>query len=244
MKHDDVDSRWLTARNVLETLQASGIEVDHECARLLCAHAAAVLEANRRFNLTSITDPRRFVVLHIADSLAVLPAVQETPEGSGIDIGTGAGYPGLPLALVTGRAFTLLDGTGKKAAFLKDVCADLGLSWVEPIGQRAEEFAAVRPSVYALAVSRAVGSLATVVELAAPLLARAGRLIAYKGQPDPRETARGDEAAEVCGMRRVGEVRYRLESTEERVAFVYEKVSEPKVELPRRPGMASRKPLP
>lgn len=244
MKHADGDSRWLTAENVSETLQASGIEVDDERARVLCAHAAAVLEANRRFNLTSITDPRRFVVLHIADSLAVLPAVQEAAEGSGIDIGTGAGYPGLPLAVVTGRAFTLLDGTGKKAAFLQEVCSDLGLSWIEPVGQRAEEFARVRPEAYALAVSRAVGPLATVVELAAPLLVRTGRLIAYKGRPDPQETARGDEAADVCGMRRVGEVRYRLEGTEERVAFVYEKVSEPHVALPRRPGMASRRPLP
>lgn len=244
MKHADGDSRWLTAENVLETLQASGIEVDDERAQVLCAHAAAVLEANRRFNLTSITDPRRFVVLHIADSLAVLSAAEGAPHGSGVDIGTGAGYPGFPLAVVTGRPFTLLDGTGKKAAFLREVCADLGLSWIEPVGQRAEEFARVRPEAYALAVSRAVGPLATVVELAAPLLARTGRLIAYKGQPDPQETARGDKAADVCGLRRVGEVRYRLEGTEERVAFVYEKVSEPHVALPRRPGTASRRPLP
>jgi len=182
-------------------------------------------------------------VLHIADSLAVLQAVRSAPEGAGIDIGTGAGYPGLPLAVVTGRPFTLLDGTSKKAAFLNEVSAELELAAIEPVGRRAEEFAMMRPATYAVAVSRAVGSVPTVVELAAPLLAHGGRLIAFKGRPDPQEAARGDRAAEVCGLLRIDEVRYRLLGTEERVAYVYEKVSEPRVALPRRPGMAARRPL-
>lgn len=243
MKHPLSESRGVSARSVAEACRAIGVGVPAEHAEALAAHASAVLEANARFNLTAIRDPERFVLLHVADSLAALGAVAGAPEGPGIDIGTGSGYPGLPIAVVTGRRFTLLEATGKKAAFVRQVCEGLRLDNVEVVCERAEEFARKRPAAYALSVARAVGPLPTIVELAAPLLRRGGILVAYKGIPDEDEIRRGDSAAEACGLRKMEERRFELPGHHARSVFVYTKVAEPKVTLPRRPGMAARKPL-
>lgn len=233
----------MSAEAVAEALRALGIEALPEHAEALAAHATAVLESTKRFNLTAIRDPDRFVLLHIVDSLAPLGAIVEAPEGPGVDIGTGAGYPGLPVALVTRRGFTLVEATGKKANFVRSVCEDLGLGHVEVVCERAEQFAMRRSGTYALALARAVGPLPTIVELAAPLLSRGGRLVAYKGVPEQEEVERGERAAALCGLEKTELVRYELPGSHARSAIVYTKVGEPEVRLPRRPGMAAHKPL-
>jgi 16S rRNA (guanine527-N7)-methyltransferase len=137
---------------------------------------------NQRFNLTAIREPREMIVKHLLDSLSV----QRWLQGSRIaDVGTGAGFPGLPLAVVNpGRQFVLIESTGKKARFVQHAAATIGLVNVEVVNARAEAFDPRLP--FDSVVCRAVGKLADFVRFAGHLCAPGGRLIAMKGQY-PRE---------------------------------------------------------
>ena len=138
-------------------------------AHLLSKHLQMVLEANRQFNLTAITDVADAIVLHVVDSLMVLPEISGAPEGPIADIGTGPGFPGIPLAVVTGRRVYLVESVGKKARFLQAVVDTLEMGeTVEVINERAEELASHTCGVYGVVTARAVTSLPALVELSAP----------------------------------------------------------------------------
>jgi 16S rRNA (guanine527-N7)-methyltransferase len=243
VKHAERRPTTVDAESVRSALDAAGVPVSLEQAEALAHHADLVLAANERMNLTAIKDVQEFVELHIVDSLAAVHEAVGGPEGPMVDIGTGGGYPGIPLAIVTGRPCVLLEATQKKAVFLEEVVETIGLPGVSVVNARAEEYADASPGFFSLAVVRGVGELATVVELAAPLLRVGGRLLAYKGRPPADELDRGARAAKLCGMAIRSERRYELPSGHQRVAIVYEKIAEPTVRLPRRPGMAAKRPL-
>ncbi len=135
-------------------------------------------EWNGRFNLTAIRDPRDMVVKHLLDSLSVQPWL----HGRRIaDVGTGAGFPGLPLAVVNPeRHFTLIESTGKKARFVAHAAAALGLANVEVANLRAEAYRPRRP--FDTVMCRAVGKVGEFLQIAGHLCAPGGRLLAMKGQ--------------------------------------------------------------
>jgi 16S rRNA (guanine527-N7)-methyltransferase len=136
-----------------------------------------------------------------------------------------------------------VESVRKKAAFLEHVVADLRLeATVHPV--RAEELALQRPGDFAAVVARALSSLPSLVELAAPLLARGGRLIAMKGRLDAGELLRGDKVAATCGLERCALDEFSLPGTDAaRTIVVYTSVEPPSVRLPRRNGLAQRQPL-
>jgi 16S rRNA (guanine527-N7)-methyltransferase len=139
-------------------------------------------EWNARFNLTAIREPRDMVVKHLLDSLSVQPWLQGRRIA---DVGTGAGFPGLPLAVVDpARHFTLIESTGKKARFVAHAVAALGLTNVEVANLRAEAY---RPrQLYDTVVCRAVGKVGEFIRIAGHLCAPRGRLLAMKGRhPGP-----------------------------------------------------------
>jgi 16S rRNA (guanine527-N7)-methyltransferase len=140
---------------------------------------------NSRFNLTAIRDPRDMVGKHLLDSLSVQPWLR----GSSVaDVGTGAGFPGLPLAVMNpGRRFTLIESTSKKARFVEHAAATLGLGNVEVVNARAEAYQP--PTPFDTVVCRAVGKLADFVKLAGHLCARNGRMFAMKGRHPEAELA-------------------------------------------------------
>ena len=140
--------------------------------------ALELADWNTRMNLTAIKDPAGVVDKHLLDSLAVLPHLKGL---SVADIGTGAGFPGLPLAIADlDRRYTLVESTGKKAEFVRHAVAMLRLPNVEVIHGRAE---ALKPShLFDSVISRALGSLADFVRVAGHLAARGGRLLAMKGK--------------------------------------------------------------
>jgi 16S rRNA (guanine527-N7)-methyltransferase len=140
---------------------------------------------NRSFNLTSITEPAEMVSLHIMDSLAVAPYLQGQRA---LDVGSGAGLPGIPLAIACPETnWTLLDKNGKKTRFLTQVIAELGLQNIKAVHSRCEDF---QPSVcFDSILSRAFGSLALFVETTAHLLCSNGIFIAMKGKYPDEELA-------------------------------------------------------
>ena len=155
-----------------ELLQAALAEegLDAAKAETLEAFARLVLERNKVMNLTAITDEGDFARLHLLDSAALLK-VADFAGKCVVDVGTGAGFPGMPLRILCDSVrMTLLDSTGKRIDFLKEACDTLGLSSVECVHGRAEEFAAERRESFDLATSRAVAALPVLCELCLPLV--------------------------------------------------------------------------
>ena len=148
-------------------------------AEALIQYLQELVQWNQTYNLTAIREPVEMVTKHLLDSLAVLPHLHGQQV---IDVGSGAGLPGIPLALADpSRHYLLLDSNGKKAAFMRHAVRVLGLKQVEIVQARVEEFAAGRGR-YDSVLSRAFASLAEMIEVAGPLCATHGKLLAMKGQ--------------------------------------------------------------
>lgn len=162
-------------------LEALGLALAPGQVEALLTLVAELAEWNTRVNLTAIKDPAEVVDKHLLDSLAVLPHVRGLQVA---DIGTGAGFPGLPLAVADlDRRYTLVESTGKKVAFVRHAAAMLQLPNVEVVHERAESYKPARP--FDSVIARALGSLADFVRVAGHLAARDGRLLAMKGKvPD------------------------------------------------------------
>lgn len=170
-----------------EGLAQLGLPAD--AAPRLAEFAGAVLEKNKVMNLTAITDPADFAALHLLDSACLL-TMADFRGRSVVDVGTGAGFPGVPLRLLEPDFdLTLLDSLGKRVTFLRQTCAQMGLERVEAVHARAEEFAADRRESFDLAVSRAVAALNVLSELTLPLVRVGGSFLAMKAVDSDAEIA-------------------------------------------------------
>lgn len=149
-------------------------------ADALIQYLQELVQWNQTYNLTAIREPVEMVTKHLLDSLVVLPHLHGQQI---IDVGSGAGLPGIPLALVDpGRQYLLLDSNGKKAAFMRHAVRVLGLKHVEIVQTRAEDYAAgAGRGRFDSVLSRAFASLAEMIEVAGPLCALHGKLLAMKG---------------------------------------------------------------
>jgi len=183
----------MDAGRVALDLHAAGIPADGEQAALLVRYAALVLEKNTVMNLTAITEARDFEVRHLLDSAA--PLTLPELEGSLIDIGTGAGFPGVVLKILKPElAVTLLDSTAKKLRFVEEACRELGIE-VATVHARAEE---VRRSplvgAFDIAVARAVAPLPKLVPTCFPFLRPGGLLVAMKSDAAAEELRDAEKA--------------------------------------------------
>lgn len=155
---------------------------DHQSGQLL-DYLDLLIRWNRAYNLTAVQDPREMVSRHLFDSLAVLPWLRGQRF---VDLGTGAGLPGIPLAIVCpGMDFVLLDGNGKRVRFLFQVKSALGLDNVREVHSRAEDFR--DESGFDGLLSRAFSSLAEMIACSAHLRAPGGRFYALKGRYPEKE---------------------------------------------------------
>jgi 16S rRNA (guanine527-N7)-methyltransferase len=172
---------------LLDGARALALDVDEAQLGKLVAHLDLLDEWNSRFNLTAIRDRPSQLTKHLLDSLTVQPYLR----GERIaDVGSGAGFPGIPLAIVEPhRHFSLIESTGKKCRFLEHVREALGLKNVEVVQSRAESY---KPEVrFDTVIARAVGPIADLVKVAGPLVVGGGRLLAMKGRyPEDELTAR------------------------------------------------------
>lgn len=225
---------------IASLLAANGITVTARQAQMLGAHAGMVLEANESVNLTRITDPESVARLHILDSL--LPMTFESLSGASIiDVGSGAGFPGVPLAIM-GLHVACCESRQKKAVVIVNMAHTIGLE-IPVISQRAEELA-LTGQVWDVVIMRAVSALSALLELSAPLLTGGGRLLAMKGVRQPSEEESAARVAGLVGMRLVNVHEYWLPGGyEARTLYVFEKFRGPRIKLPRRAGLAQKQPL-
>ena len=203
-----------------------------------------LLEKNQVMNLTAITEPREVATLHLLDSLSLAP--REDLSGRRIiDVGTGAGFPGVPLAIALPESeVTLLDSLGKRVSFLAEVREALGLGNVVCVHARAEEFAAAHRETYDAAVSRAVAALPVLCELCLPLVKVGGVFLAMKSSHSQEETDQAAAAISLLGGRLERVTDYSIPTTDiiHRLITI-RKVSPTPKKYPRRFAQIKKQPL-
>ena len=173
---------------IIEGAQKLGIEIDESATAQFSIHAIELVKWNRKINLTSITQPRDIAVKHFIDSLASASFIPENARL--LDIGSGGGFPGIPLKILKpSLSAMLIDSVRKKVSFLKHLLRTLKLEGIEVCQVRAENFfeRAAFPDLFDVIISRAMSSLDLFVKMALPLLAARGTIIAMKGQVDAFE---------------------------------------------------------
>ncbi len=226
-----------------------GLELSPNQIEQFHVYYQELIEWNRRINLTSITDLGDVQTRHFLDSLTVTPAFKQ-PITAGlrlIDIGTGAGFPGLPAKIVLPDIkLTLLEATGKKAGFLRHLKQILGLDDVEIVVGRAEDVAhrAEYREGFDIVLSRALATLPTLAELTLPFCAIGGRFIAQKKGAVDAEISQAAKAMSLLGGSQPIVKKIDLEElADERYLVIVDKVAPTPAKYPRRPGIPAKRPI-
>lgn len=212
---------------------------------LMQRYLDSILEANKVTNLTRITDGEQARLLHIEDSMVGLPEVNEAPTGLYGDLGSGGGFPGVPLALATGRKTLLVDSVKKKMAIVQSALDDLSLSeQISTSSERIEDLPLEYKEKFAVLTARALSKLVSLIELASPLLKKGGRLVCYKAQLSSEELEEALAVQDLVGMKMISQREICLSDGETtRTIVVFEKIGKSRIKLPRRIGLAQKQPL-
>lgn len=226
-----------------EGLKALDIEAGEEMVSLLRDYGRELLRVNATTNLTAIREETEAAKLHFLDCAALLKAA-DFAGCRVIDVGSGAGFPGVPLRILQPEMkLTTIDSVGKKVDFVKNTCEILGIRDVNCIWGRVEELPQLRES-FDIAVSRAVADLVVLAELSLPQVRQGGLFIAMKGPECQEEVAQAEFAIKALGGR-VREIwRYTIPGTEvTHAAVIVEKVKPTPPQYPRRYAQIKKKPL-
>lgn len=206
-----------------------------------------LIEWNQKMNLTAITGPQEVAVKHMIDSLSCYDREVFKPDCSMIDVGTGAGFPGLPLKIMhPSFRLTLLDSLNKRVNFLQCVVRALGLNGVEVIHSRAEDGSRQKlyRELFDVAVSRAVARLNILCELCLPFVKIGGYFVALKGAQYQQEIDEAKNAIALLGGRLERVQAVKLPDIEDSRAVIYIKKVKPTINIyPRRPGLPEKNPL-
>ena len=218
-----------------------GLELTEYTKKNLCAFGEAVVEQNKVMNLTAITEPVQVAKLHLLDSLSVL-SLQDLSEKKVIDVGCGAGFPGVPLKIACpDMQLTLLDSLGKRMTWLEQVLPTLGVD-AECVTARAEEAVASRRERYDFATSRAVARLNILLELTAPYVKVGGAVLAMKGTAALEELAEAKNAISKLGLKLERVAQFPVDDTAHTV-IVLRKVRPTPSQYPRRYAKIKQSPL-
>lgn len=224
-----------------------GIQLTNSQLSALQQYEHELLEWNSLYNLTAISDPDKVRIKHFLDSLSCLLVMRETTFKRVIDVGTGAGFPGLPLKIVCPTMqITLVDSVGKKVDFCNHIVKTLGLEGVEVIQERAENIGKKSEyrEQYDWAIARAVATMSVLAEYLLPLVRVGGSMLAMKGESAPAETQAAEHALRVLGGHLNRLVPVVLPGVvDERYLVVVDKVATSPQKYPRRAGVPVKKPL-
>lgn len=226
----------------MELASAAGLQFDPGDLDRLGQFLGLLLDANTRFNLTAIRDPEEAWIRHILDSLTLLPYLAAARTHRLIDVGSGGGLPGLPLAIALPAVeVTVVESTGKKARFIEEAAATLGLENVKVVHDRAETIGQdhhLHREHYDMAVCRAVGGLNVLLELCSPLVKVGGHVLSIKGDKAPQEIE-----ASKAALHRLHCHVVETSRTATGTIIVVEKQRKTPRLYPRRPGEPKRAPL-
>lgn len=224
-------------------LAGIGLPCSQPTLEIFCRYYEILISWNQRVNLTALCTPEDFIYKHVCDSL--LPAIIFPQAMSSlVDVGTGAGFPGLPIKIaLSGVKLTLVEAAAKKVAFLQYCCRELGVE-AEIVGKRAETLGQGEGrGAFAGAITRAVSGLTVVCEYCLPLLAVGGCLLALRGPQGEKEAQAAKKAFGQLGGRLLQVYPYRLPTGDPRCLVVVEKFRPTPAAYPRRPGIPAKRPL-
>lgn len=220
-----------------------GLILTHEQAVKCVLHLLYVEQVNSYINLTRITDLHEAVILHILDSLLIARYVPGESDCF-LDMGTGAGFPGVPAHILTGKHGVLLDSVGKKVRAVEAIAHEIRLTGISAVHARLEDYALDVPERFDCVFARALAPSSTLLEYAAPFLSMDGSLIVAKANMSADERSSADRVAALCGLDIVDQHEFDLpHALGHRVVQLFHKVRPAQVSLPRAPGMAKRNPL-
>ncbi len=224
-----------------------GISLTDEQIRQFLRYYELLIEWNEKINLTAITEYQDVMKKHFIDSISLVKACDLNQEIRLIDVGTGAGFPGLALKIAfPNLEVTLLDSLNKRILFLEAVVRELGLSKVETVHGRAEDLARQKPfrETFDLCVSRAVANLSTLSEYCLPFVKTGGQFISYKSEKISEEIENAEKAIRILGGRVERQVEFCLPASDiYRNLSVIKKVKETDMRYPRKAGVPGRTPL-
>ncbi|HWZ17936.1 MAG TPA: 16S rRNA (guanine(527)-N(7))-methyltransferase RsmG [Ktedonobacteraceae bacterium] len=230
----------------LEGLDKLGLELTEQQSKQFLRYQQELLDWNTRVNLTSITKPEEVLIKHFLDSLSLLLAF-DAPEARLLDIGTGAGFPGLPLKIVRPRwQLLLLEATGKKVAFLQHLIETLHVTSIAAMHGRAEELAhkGQYRAAFDVVTARAVASLPALLEYASPFCRVGGQIILQKKGDLTGELANGVRAADKVGAVLKDDIAVKLPGLDDgRRLLVWEQVRKCPAQFPRSGSVMAKKPL-
>ena len=232
-------------KEIMEYVEELGIKLSKEQAEMFFDYMNLLLEWNEKINLTAITEEKEVIVKHFVDSLTIAKYI---PEGASlVDVGTGAGFPGIPLKIIReDLKITLLDSLQKRINFLDVVIKELNLKNVETIHARVEEFgknSKYRES-FEVATSRAVANLSTLTEYLLPLVKVGGIAVCMKGSSIEEELETSKKAINVLGGKVSNVFEFDLPKTDiKRNIVIVDKINKTPSKYPRKPGMPSKEPI-
>lgn len=228
-------------QTLLQGLPELKLALSEEQTDTLCAFGAAVVRQNQVMNLTAITEPAQVAKLHLLDSLSVLSALDLRGKKL-IDVGCGAGFPGVPLAIACPEAqVTLLDSLGKRITWLKEILPQLGIQ-AECVTARAEEAVVSCRESYDIATSRAVARMNILLELLAPYVKVGGAVVALKGSAAREELRECTSALKKLGLEEEAFLEFPVDGASHAV-IVLRKVSPTPKAYPRRYAKIKQSPL-
>lgn len=224
-----------------------GIEISELQLEQFQKYYNLLLEKNKVMNLTAITEERDVVIKHFIDSISILQYYSLQKIEKVIDIGTGAGFPGIPLAIMLPDVqFTLMDSLNKRISFLNEVIDYCDLKNVRTIHSRAEDLGRSEEyrEKFDICVSRAVAPLPVLLEYCSPFVKKDGIFISYKAMLAEEEIRESKNAQKKLSCTLIRKITFQLESTEyQRTFLIFQKTEELDSKYPRQPGIPKKKPL-
>lgn len=229
-------------QKIRELFLKENIELSEKQLQEFSDYKSLLLEYNEKFNLTAITDEEEIIVKHFIDSVLAGKFIDN--GASIVDIGSGAGFPAIPLKILNpSLKFTLLDAINKRVVFLIAVVEKLQLTDMECLHKRAEEQALENRGMYDYAVARAVSKLSTLAEYALPLLKTGGKLIAYKGDNPEGEVEEAKKALSILGGQVVSIEKFLLAGSQKRSFIIVKKIKQTPRIYPRNQNKPKNNPL-